>query len=156
MLHSAMRIAGNPATAGDDVQEVFLRIAHTVCDARPTNFAAWTRRMLHNVAVDRLRADARRRECSLDDPDIAARAAMVTVVDPEAWAEVRGDLEALRAAADRMPAHYRHALRLAHVAGCDAAGVAARLGLSAAAAHKLLARAGERLRLEYGRIMRAN
>jgi RNA polymerase sigma factor (sigma-70 family) len=57
---------GNEADAGDLVQEAFIKIWRVWETHKPTSVEGWMHRVLHNLYIDSLRRNARRRSVSLD------------------------------------------------------------------------------------------
>jgi RNA polymerase sigma-70 factor (ECF subfamily) len=134
------RLTGNAATAEEVVQDGFLRLWHNAdrWEGR-SRFSTWFYRVLHNLAVDRLRARGAAFE-ELDDelPDHRP--------NPEqAFARMRRDLS-VREALDQLPERQRAALVLSHYEGLSQGEAAAVLGVSEGALESLLSRARKTLR----------
>ena len=138
--HFAERLTGNPATAEEVVQDAFLRLWHNAerWEGR-SRFSTWFYRVLHNLAIDRLRS--RRASHEELDEDLP---------DPEPGPELSLQRERrdarVRAALDRLPERQRAALVLSHYEGLSQAEAAAVLGVNEGALESLLSRARARLR----------
>ena len=136
----AERLTGNPATAEEIVQDAFLRLWHNAerWEGR-SRFSTWFYRVLHNLAIDRLRL--RRASHEELDEDLP---------DPEPGPELSLQRERrdarVRAALDRLPERQRAALVLSHYEGLSQAEAAAVLGVNEGALESLLSRARARLR----------
>ena len=118
-----LRIVREPATAEDLTVETFLRIyrAHARFDSSG-NFAAWSRRIATNVALDHLRRS--RREVELPE-EMAASARP----DPAMGRELR---QQIRAAFEQLPPKYRLVAVLALVEEEPYENIAAAAGISVA------------------------
>lgn len=136
----AERLTGNAATAEEVVQDAFLRLWQNAgrWEGR-ARFSTWFYRVLHNLAIDRLRARPTRFE-ELDEalPD--------TRPGPEPLLERERRDARVRAALDRLPERQRTALVLSHYEGLSQAEAAAVLEINEGALESLLSRARARLR----------
>lgn len=114
----ALRIVGRPEDAADVVQDTFLRCCLNLPRLRPVSVRAWLFRVAINAARDVHRRSARRRTSSLADTD-AGR--IVDLPDPalgpEAAAEARERMLAVRTALDGLPMEFREAVVLRDVVG---------------------------------------
>ena len=141
-LASAQRLLGSRAEAEDVVQEGFLRLWRKGADwdaggaARP---GTWLHRVVHNLALDRLR----RAGAAWDELDDALPDAGPGV---EAWLMAAERAEALEAALAALPPRQRAAVVLRHVEGYANPEIAAMLGCGVEAVESLTARGKRALR----------
>jgi RNA polymerase sigma factor (sigma-70 family) len=118
----ARRLLGCPAAAADVAQEAW---AHAAAAAPARDPAAFLHRIARNLALDRLRRQARGAaplEPGLDPADPAP--------GPEQIAADRQTLARVQAAIDALPPRCREAFLLARIEGFSHAAIAARLGVS--------------------------
>jgi RNA polymerase sigma-70 factor (ECF subfamily) len=136
----AERLTGNAATAEEVVQDAFLRLWNNAerWEGR-ARFTTWFYRVLHNLAVDRLRLRNPQFE-ALDEalPDAGAT--------PEQALEGERRDARVRAALGQLPERQRAALVLSHYEGLSQAEAAAVLQINEGALESLLSRARSRLR----------
>jgi RNA polymerase sigma factor (sigma-70 family) len=146
---------GDPAEAEDVVQELWIKVQSG--DSGPVaNGRAYLFRMAHNLVLDRLREQRRRR--LRDSSWSVERSAGVTsdgdLVDPGQGAEselVAGeDLARLANAIEQLPAGARRAFCLHKLDGLSHSEVAARLGISRSGVEKHVALAMQQLRRALG------
>jgi RNA polymerase sigma-70 factor (ECF subfamily) len=132
-----MRIVRNSATAEDLTVETFWRIYRSRAQFRADgNFAAWSRRISTNVALDHLRRP--RRETELPD-DLLAPAAP----DPAVSREIR---ERIRRAFANLPPKYRLVATLSLIEELPYEEIAAAAGISVALVKVRVFRATRMLR----------
>jgi RNA polymerase sigma-70 factor (ECF subfamily) len=136
----AERITGSPQQAEEVVQNAFLRLWQRAerWEGR-SRFSTWFYRVVHNLAIDRRRAECAPLE-PLDEslPD--------TRPDIDEQLE-RGRRDArIRAALARLPERQRSAIVLSHYEGHTQAEAAQLLGVSEGALESLLSRARAALR----------
>jgi RNA polymerase sigma-70 factor (ECF subfamily) len=134
-LRFVERLVGNRATAEDLVQTAFLRIWEQADSWRPdARFSTWLYRVLHNLAIDELRAGQAKRHEALDDE----------------WPDPREQQEAglmrkqqdalLREALAGLPERQRTAIVLCHYEALSQQEAAQVLGISEGALESLLSR----------------
>jgi RNA polymerase sigma-70 factor (ECF subfamily) len=127
------RLLGQPETARDLTQEVFLRVTRaTVPNADAVALRAWTFRIARNLALNHLR-DGRRRPVAVELPELARSA------NQEVRAAVR---EAIAALADLD----RDVFVMRELAGLSYEDIAAACDLTTDAVRARLRRARETLR----------
>lgn len=139
----ALRVVGDPETAEEVVQEVFVAVWRRAAgyDAAKGSVKSWLLAAARNRAIDVLRMrQARPRTTSFDDlplisDDDPARAALAAV-----------DATALRAAVAILPPDQRTAVELAYFAGLSYPEIAAQLGIPLGTVKSRLRLALERLR----------
>ena len=128
----ARRITGDPVSAEEVVQEVFLALwkDSTKFDPSRSGFPSWLLAATHHKAVDAVRREqtVRSRRASLADEadDYVAASAALPPVEDAAWAGLRG--ERVRKALSSLPTPQREALVLAYYAGYTQAEIAERTG----------------------------
>lgn len=139
----ALRVVGDPETAEEVVQEVFLAVWRRAAgyDAGKGSVKSWLLAAARNRAIDVLRMrQARPRTTSFDDiPLVAAD-------DPAHAALAAVDAAFLRAAVATLPADQRTAVELAYFAGLSYPEIAAQLGIPLGTVKSRLRLALERLR----------
>jgi RNA polymerase sigma-70 factor, ECF subfamily len=134
----ALTLTREPATAEELVQETFLRALERGDQLRdPAAAGAWLRRVLHNLAVDRLRRTSR--ELLVDEVEERWREDAYTVdaAAVVARAETRDELED---ALVHLPFDYRAAVLLHDVEGWTVREIAQAAGVGLAAAKQRLRR----------------
>jgi len=138
--HYARRLLNESHEAEDVVQETFLRLWQRAGSYSPeARVTTWLHRIVHNLAVDRLRS--RGRWQALDDESEAPISApQVRKLDEQQRAK------SLDAALNRLPERQRAALTLVHFHELSGKEAAAVLGVSETALESLLARARRALR----------
>ena len=136
----AERLTGNAAMADEVVQNGFLKIWQKAgtWEGR-SRFSTWFYRVLHNLAIDQLRAQ-RNDHDELDESLHDERAG------PQRLAERDQRDARVRAALATLPERQRLALMLSHYEGCSQAEAAAILGIGEGALESLLSRARATLR----------
>lgn len=136
----AERLTGNAAMADEVVQNGFLKIWQKAgtWEGR-SRFSTWFYRVLHNLAIDQLRAQ-RNDHDELDESLHDERAG------PQRLAERDQRDARVRAALATLPERQRLALVLSHYEGCSQAEAAAILGIGEGALESLLSRARATLR----------
>jgi RNA polymerase sigma-70 factor (ECF subfamily) len=148
----ALRLTGNPADAGDVVQEAFLRAMKYFATYDPTlPFEAWLSQILRNVYLTSLRREAARRAVPLSaraDEDSAALEDALADAQPgpERWAEARDDSDRVQAALTRLTPPLRLAVAMVDLEGSTREEAAAALGCSLAALDVRLHRGRARLK----------
>ena len=132
----SQRMTGNPASAEDITQEVFLRLWLKAAefDASKARLTTWLHRMAHNLAIDHLRK--RQREAPLEGVEDFESAADEETDDP---ARV---LQALM----QLPERQRSALTLTYYQDLSNREVADIMGLGTRAVESLLVRARSALK----------
>ena len=132
----SQRMTGNPASAEDITQEVFLRLWLKAAefDASKARLTTWLHRMAHNLAIDQLRK--RQREAPLEGVEDFESAADDETHDP---ARV---LQALM----QLPERQRSALTLTYYQDLSNREVADIMGLGTRAVESLLVRARSALK----------
>lgn len=132
----SQRMTGNPASAEDITQEVFLRLWLKAAefDASKARLTTWLHRMAHNLAIDHLRK--RQREAPLEGFEDFESAADEETGDP---ARV---LQALM----QLPERQRSALTLTYYQDLSNREVADIMGLGTRAVESLLVRARSALK----------
>jgi RNA polymerase sigma-70 factor (ECF subfamily) len=117
-----LRRLGDPASAGDVVQETFAAVWRSAPTYRPERgrAAAWLFSIARNAAVDRLRA----RIPAADRPDTAD----ATPAPPD-WAEQAWLAWCVHRALEELPAAEREVLALAYWCGRSQSAIAAELGM---------------------------
>jgi RNA polymerase sigma-70 factor (ECF subfamily) len=145
--------------ASDLVQETFLAARRDLSAFRgqsPAEFRGWLEGILRHLAANTrrgFREVARRkldRERSLDAPGAFEERdqALANLASSPSRRAMRNEREeALLAALERLPGHYRQVIRWHHQDGEPFETIAGRLGITAAAAQKLWGRALQKLRL---------
>jgi RNA polymerase sigma-70 factor (ECF subfamily) len=115
---AALRVLGNPATAQDVAQDVFLRLWRRpgAFDARRGDLGAYLRLMARGRATDRLKIASGR-----DAPRVEA--------EPAARFERDEEAGTVRAALGALPEPQREAVVLAYWGGLTADEIAARAGV---------------------------
>ncbi len=151
------RRVGDVATADDLLQEVFLRVhgrAHQIRDEE--RVAGWVFRIARNVVADHYRRgdgrDARRSAGDVALSPLERTRGELELgrslrADPEAEELAAGDVRLaqwLAAVVERLPEHYREAIRLVELEGVPQREAAERLGLS---------RSGLKSRVQRGRAL---
>lgn len=132
----SQRMTGNPASAEDITQEVFLRLWLKAAefDASKARLTTWLHRMAHNLAIDQLRK--RQREAPLEG-----------VEDFESAAdEETGDPGRVLQALMQLPERQRSALTLTYYQDLSNREVADIMGLGTRAVESLLVRARSALK----------
>jgi len=136
----AERLTGNAAMAEEVVQNGFLKIWQKSASWEGrSQFSTWFYRVLHNLAIDQLRA-RRTDHDELEEtlPDDRA--------GPQRLAEREQRDARVRAALAALPERQRLAIVLSHYEGCSQAEAAAILGVGEGALESLLSRARTSLR----------
>lgn len=138
--HYASRMLNEPTEAEDVVQEAFLRLWQRATSYSPdARVTTWLHRIVHNLAVDRLRS--RGRWQALDDEHDAPVSA------PQArQLEAQRSAEALDHALHQLPERQRAALLLVHLHELSGKEAARVLGVTDTALESLLSRARRGLR----------
>lgn len=148
----ALRITGNPTTAGDVVQEAFLRAMKYFKTYDPSlPFEAWLNQILRNVYLSSLRKEAAHRAVSLSaraDEDSASLedALAESEPGPERWAEACDASDRVQAALTRLPPAMRLAVAMVDLEGSTREEAAAASGCSLAALDVRLHRGRQRLK----------
>jgi RNA polymerase sigma-70 factor (ECF subfamily) len=139
VLNHAYRILGNVAEAEEVTQEAFVRLWKVApkWDSR-AKVTTWLFRVVHNLAVDRVR---RRRPVVSDETELASDSAR-----PSQMLARRRTAESVRDAVQQLPERQRHALQLSHYEGLGNAEIGEVLGVGVEAVESLLSRARRQLR----------
>jgi RNA polymerase sigma-70 factor (ECF subfamily) len=138
--HYAARMLNEATEAEDVVQEAFLRLWQRASSYSPdARVTTWLHRIVHNLAVDRLRS--RGRWQALDDDSDAPVSA------PQGrQLEAARQAEALERALNQLPERQRAALLLVHLNELSGKEAARVLGVTDTALESLLSRARRGLR----------
>jgi len=138
----AERLTGSPQQAEEVVQSAFLRLWQRAdrWEGR-SSFRTWFYRVVHNLAIDQVRARRPWQHEELDEtlPDPAP--------SPQRTLEREQQSARVRAALATLPERQRTAIVLSHYEGCSQAEAACILGVSEGALESLLSRARATLRL---------
>jgi RNA polymerase sigma-70 factor (ECF subfamily) len=119
----AFRLTGNHADAWDLVQNAMLRVLKSYGTYDPTyKVEQWLARIIRNLYIDRLRAEARRREDSLDRVPAEERRSPAEVLPdpgpgPEDAASAASDGAAVHRALGELPVELRAAVALVDLEG---------------------------------------
>ena len=111
----ALRLLGTPADAADVVQETFLRAYMNLPRLQATSVRGWLFRVAVNASRDVQRRAVRRPADPLDDGAGKVLELPSHELGPEAAAEQRERVEAIRDALARLPLDYRVAVVLRDV-----------------------------------------
>ena len=138
--HYASRLLNDAHEAEDVVQEAFLRLWQRATSYAPdARVTTWLHRIVHNLAVDRLRT--RGRWQALDDADEAPVSA------PQGrQLEAQHHAETLDQALEQLPERQRAAIVLVHLHELSGKEAARVLGVTDTALESLLSRARRALR----------
>ena len=148
----ALRLTGNPADAGDVVQEAFLRAMKYFATYDPSlPFEAWLNQILRNVYLTYLRKEASRRSVSLtakaDEDSASLEDALADDgPGPERWAEARDAGDRVQVALGRLTPPLRLAVAMVDLEGSTREEAAAALGCSLSALDVRLHRGRHRLK----------
>ena len=148
----ALRLTGNPADAGDVVQEAFLRAMKYFATYDPSlPFEAWLNQILRNVYLTYLRKEASRRSVSLtakaDEDSASLEDALADAgPGPERWAEARDNSDRVQGALGRLTPPLRMAVAMVDLEGSTREEAAAALGCSLSALDVRLHRGRHRLK----------
>ena len=148
----ALRMTGNPADAGDVVQEAFLRVMRYFSTYDPSlPFEAWLGQILRNVYLTSLRKEASRRSVSLTrrpDEDSAALEDFLAddAPGPERLAQARENTDRVQGALTLLSPTLRMAVVLVDLEGSGREEAAAALGCSLSALDVRLHRGRARLK----------
>lgn len=148
----ALKMTGNPADAGDVVQEAFLRAMKYIRSYDPSlPFEGWLNQIIRNVYLTSLRSESRRRSVSLSAKADEDDASLEDVLEdaepgPERLAQAQADSEAVQRALTLLSPTLRMAVVLADLEGTPREECARVLGCSLAAFDVRLHRARARLR----------
>jgi len=134
----ALSISRDPVLASDLVQDTFVRALERADQFRDgSSLRAWLRRILHNLAIDRVRRSSR--EVVVDEVEDDWHDDNYTV-DPEAIAVRTQTREELQDALERVPFNYRVTVILHDVDGWTVREIAEVQGVSLPAAKQRLRR----------------
>jgi RNA polymerase sigma-70 factor, ECF subfamily len=148
----ALRLTGNPADAGDVVQEAFLRAMKYFATYDPSlPFEAWLNQILRNVYLTYLRKEVSRRSVSLsaraDEDSASLEDALADMgPGPERWAEARDAGDRVQAALGRLTPPLRLAVAMVDLEGSTREEAASALGCSLSALDVRLHRGRHRLK----------
>ena len=148
----ALRLTGNPADAGDVVQEAFLRAMKYFATYDPSlPFEAWLNQILRNVYLTYLRKEASRRSVSLtakaDEDSASLEDALADAgPGPERWAEARDNSDRVQDALGHLTPPLRMAVAMVDLEGSTREEAAAALGCSLSALDVRLHRGRNRLK----------
>ncbi len=142
------------ALADDLTQETLLRFQKGLSALRTVgSLQSWVLQIARNVIVDHFR---KVRETEVYDEENPGEAAATPAdPDPDGTEGLGADLAAyVRSVVDKLPAHYREAIRLTEFEGVTQVELARRLGLSVSAAKSRVQRGRALLRKEMERCCR--
>jgi RNA polymerase sigma-70 factor (ECF subfamily) len=144
VLRTALVLTHNRADAEDLVQIAFIRALNRTgsLDA-DTNWPAWLKTVIRNLAVDLARRNQRWRSSEFVESTQPAPATDAAAGD-EPWAEVTP--EQLQAAVDSIDTHYRDVYRLHHLEGASYAQMSEQLNSPVRTVGTRLHRARGRIR----------
>jgi RNA polymerase sigma-70 factor (ECF subfamily) len=144
VLRTALVVTRNRADAEDLVQIAFVRALdrNESLDA-DTNWPAWLKTVIRNLAVDLARRNQRWRLTELVESTQAGPASAESAAD-EAWTAVTP--EQLQAAVDSIDAHYQTVYRMHHHEGASYAQMAEQLQIPVRTVGTRLHRARGRIR----------
>ena len=147
LTHYARRLLRDETEAEDVVQETCLRLWQRAQDYSPqARVTTWLHRIVHNLAVDRLRARGRWQAPSDDEDDVEAISAPQT-----RELETKRRVETLETAWAELPERQAAALALVHLDGLSGSEAASVLGVSEDALESLLARGRRALKAQLRR-----
>jgi RNA polymerase sigma-70 factor, ECF subfamily len=140
------RRAGLSAEDREDLaQDVLLKYLQAWPDgSAPANIGAWFETATGNAIVDRFRAEGRRPTDRLDDDPV--RLAVAAMRSGRTTSDRALELQLLRRILGLIPADDARLLRNRYLDGHNSASIAARLGITVAAADQRTTRAKKRLR----------
>jgi len=143
VLRTALVLTHNRADAEDLVQIAFVRALNRAgsLDA-DTNWPAWLKTVIRNLAVDLARRNQRWRSSELLESTHPAPT--LDAASDEPWAEVTP--EQLQAAVDSIDAHYQAVYRLHHLEGASYAQMSEQLNIPVRTVGTRLHRARGRIR----------
>lgn len=134
LVRFAERLLREPAEAEDVVQEAFLRLWQRANEYSPdARVTTWLHRIVHNLAVDRLRVRGRSQPLE-DEEEVPVSAQQPILIDRARRAR------ALDEALATLPERQAAALTLVHLHGLTAVEAREVLGVGAEALESLLAR----------------
>lgn len=138
LLRHLSRRLGNNADADDILQDSYLRLQNIPADADIRNPHTYLRRMVNNLAVDRLRSrQSRERYITVqEDFDLADECP-----SPERAADYSQRLAHLERAVLRLPGRQRQVLMMSKFEGMSYGEIAAELGISISAVENLIMKA---------------
>jgi len=143
VFRTALVLTHNRADAEDLVQIAFVRaLNRTGSFDAETNWPAWLKTVIRNLAVDLARRNQRWRSSELVESSHPSPAADTTSDEP--WAEVTP--EQLQAAVDSIEAHYQAVYRLHHLEGASYAQMSEQLNIPVRTVGTRLHRARGRIR----------
>jgi len=146
----ALRMTGSEEDALDLSQEAFFRAFKTLKSFRgDSKFSVWLYRLTSNLCIDRLRRRGRRPEQSLTVEDESGATAQLDIPDtrfsPEAEAERRELISAVRAAVDSLPPELGSVLALREFEGLSYEDISAALSIETGTVKSRLFRARRRV-----------
>ena len=149
---AALRMTGNPADAGDVVQEAFLRVMRYFENYDKTlPFDAWLGAILRNVYLSSLRREASRRSVSLstrfDEDGLSLEDRLPDESPgPDVRAESKENASRVQQALGKLSPSLRMAVALVDLEGASREDAAAALGCSLAALDVRLHRGRHKLK----------
>jgi RNA polymerase sigma-70 factor (ECF subfamily) len=148
----ALRMTGNPADAGDVVQDAFIRAMRYFQNYDPTlPFEHWLNAILRNVYLSSLRREASRRSTSLSRTFGEDEASLADFLPddepgPERRAQASEDTDRVQAALQRLTPPLRMAIALVDLEGSSREDAASALGCSLSALDVRLHRGRQKLK----------
>jgi len=121
------QVVGRRDWAEDVTQDVYVRVwrqAHRYRSGRGRPMT-WIITIARNLAIDRIRAEGRRRHSDIDD---LIEALPADQAGPEQSAIASDEARRLKSCVDELEEHYRVCIRLAYWQGCSHSELADRLG----------------------------
>lgn len=140
----ALRVTGQPASAEEVTQDVFLKVWQQPQHWDPAlgRFSSWLLTTARNAAIDRLRGERRRAIVGIDERENRTPFVEPSIVDSSSWA----DGHEVRRLLDLLPPEQRQVLELAFYAGYTHSELAEILGLPLGTVKTRLRTALHRLR----------
>lgn len=152
LLNFIYRFVGNPQTAEDLTQEVFLRVYDKASSYQPqSKFQTWIFTIAKHLSLNELRR-SKKRGVSLDEPLVLEEGSAVRQVAdehsecPDEAVSRKETVAAVRAAIEALPENQRMAVILRRYEKFSYEDIARTMGLSVKAVKSLLSRAKENLK----------
>ncbi len=158
VMNIALRYSGNPDTAQDIFQDVFLRVHGSLKGFKAkSSFSTWLYRVTANACLSRQYSERRRRQVSIDEEawtDNPGNLSLLSSSRPEPEVEVyRGEISRrVRNAVNRLSTQQRIVFVLRHFEGHKLREIASMLGCAEGTVKKHLFTAIQRLRSELSEV----